>query len=68
MTIYSLNGKFIRQYNRDEGYAPYNQTTSAIEWDLKNDKSESVSSGVYMIHVAVPGLGERTIKWMGVAR
>ncbi len=68
VTIYSLDGKFIRQYRRDEVYAPYQQITPDLEWDLKNNKGIPVASGVYLIQVQAPGLGERTIKWFGIAR
>ncbi|MCR9051590.1 MAG: hypothetical protein ACE362_24790 [Phaeodactylibacter xiamenensis] len=77
VTIYTLEGKFIRQYNRDEiGTIPEggnraverNQVTPALEWDLNNSKGIPVASGVYLIHVAAEGLGERTIKWFGVNR
>jgi hypothetical protein len=77
VTIYTLEGKFIRQYNRDEiGTIPEggnraverNQITPALEWDLNNSKGIPVASGVYLIHVAAEGLGERTIKWFGVNR
>ncbi|MBN8678054.1 MAG: hypothetical protein J0M29_07495 [Chitinophagales bacterium] len=68
VTIYSLDGKFIRQYNRDETYMPYQQITPAIEWDLKNSKGIPVASGVYLVHVNAPGLGERTLKWFGIGR
>jgi hypothetical protein len=68
VTIYSLDGKFIRQYNRDEVYTRYNQISPAIEWDLKNNKGISVASGIYLVHISAPGLGERTLKWMGIAR
>jgi hypothetical protein len=68
VTIYSLDGKFIRAYQRNEIYAPYQQITPAIEWDLKNSKGIPVASGVYLIHVNAPELGERTIKWFGIAR
>ncbi|MCC7244380.1 MAG: T9SS type A sorting domain-containing protein [Saprospiraceae bacterium] len=67
VTIYSLDGKFIRQYTRNEKYQYYNQISPAIEWDLKNSKAIPVASGVYLINVQSP-LGERTIKWFGVAR
>jgi hypothetical protein len=68
VTIYSLDGKFIRQYTRNEEYSAYNQISPAIEWDLKNSKGIPVASGVYLVHVNAPGLGERTLKWFGVAR
>ncbi len=77
VTIYSLDGKFIRQYDRDEvGEVPpgtnraleRKQILPNLEWDLKNAKGIPVSSGVYLIHVKAPGLGERTLKWFGVNR
>ena len=68
VTIYSLDGKFIRQYNRDEVYMPYDQISPAIEWDLKNSKGIPVASGVYMVHINAPGMGERTLKWFGIGR
>lgn len=77
VTIYTLEGKFIRQYNRDEvGVEPDGgnraveraQINPALEWDLNNSKGIPVASGVYLIHVAAEGLGERTIKWFGVNR
>ncbi len=68
VTIYSLDGKFIRQYQRNEVYAPYQQISDALEWDLKNAKGIPVASGVYLIQVQAPEMGERTIKWFGIAR
>lgn len=67
VTIYSLDGKFIRQYQRDEVYMPYDQISPALEWDLKNNKGIPVASGVYLIQVQAR-LGERTIKWFGISR
>ena len=68
VTIYSLDGKFIRQYNRAEQYSAYKQYLPAIEWDMKNSKGIPVASGVYLIHVNAEGLGERTVKWFGIGR
>jgi len=80
VTIYSLDGKFIRQFRRDEQGViqsrnrsnPGINSTQAnpdIVWDLKNSKGIPVASGVYLIHVSAPELGaERTIKWFGVNR
>ncbi len=77
VTIYTLEGKFIRQYVRNEvGTVPSgnnralarNQINPAIEWDIKNSKGIPIASGVYLIHVAAEGLGSRTLKWFGVNR
>ncbi|MEL7424531.1 MAG: hypothetical protein AAFN81_16180, partial [Bacteroidota bacterium] len=77
VTIYSLDGKFIRKYERDEvGSVPIGsnraidraQINPDLEWDLKNFRQIPIASGVYLIHVSAPGLGERTLKWFGVNR
>ena len=74
VTIYSLDGKFIRKFDRDE--VPVKNTDTGfsrqigpdIEWDLKNSSGIPVASGVYLIHVKAPGLGERVVKWFGMKR
>ena len=77
VTIYSLDGKFIRKYERDEAERQLvgsnralnsRQVSPALQWDLKNFRGIPVSSGIYLIHVAAPGLGERTLKFFGVQR
>src|SRR5690606_19429315 len=55
VTIYSLDGKFIRQYKRDETPLSnsgrsnpgtnYKQITPALEWDLNNSKGIPIASG-----------------------
>jgi hypothetical protein len=78
VTIYSIDGSFIRQYNRDEREAilagggrptSTSQVYPDLEWDMKNFKEIPVASGVYLIHISAPEYGEeRTIKWFGVGR
>ncbi len=76
VTIYSLDGRFIREYKRAESEIPSNlkvgilpkQILTSVEWDLKNFSGIQVASGVYLIHVHVPGVGERVIKWFGITR
>lgn len=79
VTIYSLDGRFIRQYTRNEQGKPnspprnsppvaVNQIIPDLEWNLKNFAGIPVSSGVYLIHINAEGMGERVIKWFGVAR
>jgi hypothetical protein len=76
VTIYSLDGRFIREYKRAESEIPANlkvgilpkQILTSVEWDLKNFSGIQVASGVYLVHVNVPGVGERVIKWFGITR
>ncbi|MEE9439904.1 MAG: hypothetical protein V3V14_12935 [Saprospiraceae bacterium] len=78
VTIYSLDGKFIQQFNRDAipsvngGSNPAiseTQTLPNLEWNLKNSKGIPVASGVYIFHISAPGLGvEKSIKWFGINR
>jgi hypothetical protein len=39
-----------------------NQILTSLEWDLKNQSGVPVGSGVYLIHVLVPNVGERVVK------
>jgi len=79
ITIYSIDGRFIRQFKRDVmGGNTLGKANSAITgtlpnpdlvWDLKNGKNIPVSSGTYIIHVKDEDTGaETSIKWFGVAR
>lgn len=77
VTIYTLDGKFIRSFNRDEKYTTppgsnrglqSKQYNPDIEWDLTNNQNIPIAGGVYLIHVEADGLGERVIKWFGTNR
>ena len=77
VTIYTLDGRFVRRFDRDElGAVPSGserlvdraQIFPAIEWDLRNFDNIPVASGVYLIHVDAPGFGQTVLKWFGVAR
>ncbi len=77
ITVYTLDGKFIRQFKRDESPAINNplyelgtrtkEIAPDVEWDLKNDKGVPVSSGVYLITVESPQ-GNRTLKFFAINR
>jgi hypothetical protein len=69
ISIYTVDGTLIRQFNRDTDYPTYQ------DWDMKNTVGVPVSSGLYLIHIAADGLGpnhdqsvQRVIKWFGVMR
>jgi hypothetical protein len=62
ISIYTLNGTLIRTYIKRS-----NESTSLV-WDLKNFKGLPISTGLYIIHVKAPGIGEKILKWYGVMR
>ena len=78
VTIYTIDGKFIRQYKRaeelpgvdviEEDVRRNNRAITSrqiypdLDWDMKNDEGIPVASGVYLIHVDAFELGERTVK------
>lgn len=81
ITILALDGTLIRTLERDfgsNGNYPIelsdgnnaNKTgiDNSIEWDLKNDKGIIVGSGVYIMHIEAPGIGQRSLKWYGAMR
>ncbi|MBL7818810.1 MAG: hypothetical protein JNL70_27675 [Saprospiraceae bacterium] len=78
VTVYTLDGRFIRQFKRDERASEnsqsqnlgtrYKQYAPDLEWDMKNEKGIPVASGVYLIHIAAEGLGERTLKFFAINR
>jgi hypothetical protein len=61
VTIYAVNGKLIRTFKKDS-------PITSLDWDLTNFKSIPVAGGVYLIHVDVPGIGERVLKFFGGMR
>ncbi len=78
INIFTLDGRFVKKFERavlpavktgsNPGVAT-RQTIPDLEWDLKNFRGIPVASGVYLIHVVAPDLGEeRTIKWFGINR
>lgn len=77
--IFTLNGTLVRTFDRDvsgqEDIVDVNNSDFKFtrrlpfqEWDLKNQNGIGVASGLYIIHVDVPGVGEKILKWFGVMR
>lgn len=59
--IYTVNGTQIRKFSKDS-------PETSLDWDLKNQAGIPIASGMYIIHVDVPGVGEKILKWFGVVR
>jgi hypothetical protein len=61
VSIYTVSGKLVRTFKKDS-------PVTSLDWDLTNSKAIPVAGGVYLIHVEVPGIGERVIKFFGGMR
>lgn len=59
--IYNVGGKLIRSFKKDS-------PVTYLDWDLKNGKGIPIASGIYLIHVDVPGVGEVVLKFFGGIR
>ncbi|HEY0029616.1 MAG TPA: hypothetical protein VGC65_02570, partial [Bacteroidia bacterium] len=61
ISIYTLNGTLIRKYSKDG-------PKTSWDWDLKNQGGGAIASGMYIVYIKVPEVGEKTLKWFGVLR
>jgi len=77
INIYTLDGTWINSLRIDNsgntGGTSLGKVTGTIEnsisWDLRNWQNVPVASGMYLIHVEAPDLGEeKVLKWFGVMR
>lgn len=53
--IYTVNGKLVRTFRKDN-------PLTFTDWNLTNNENIFVASGIYLIHVDVPDVGERILK------
>lgn len=70
--IYTVDGTLVRTLgptavSREVSDGHYAESTS-VDWDLHNHTGIPIAGGMYLIHVSVPGIGERVIKWFGTMR
>ncbi len=61
ISIYNISGTLMRRFVKGD-------PKTSLDWDLKNFVNVPVASGVYLIHVDVPDVGERTLKWYGIMK
>ena len=59
--IYTVNGKLVRSFDKDS-------PVTSLDWNLTNNVNIPIASGIYLIHVQVPGIGERILKFFGGMR
>jgi hypothetical protein len=62
ISIYAVSGILVKRISKgDKG-------TTSVTWDLKNSAGIPISSGMYVIHVKAPTIGERTLKFFAAMR
>ncbi|MCS6790218.1 MAG: hypothetical protein NZ580_04475 [Bacteroidia bacterium] len=54
--IFTLNGVLVRTFKKDS-------EEPNLEWDLKNEYGVPIASGVYILHIEAPGIGEKVVKF-----
>ncbi len=57
----TVSGTLVKTITRDD-------SNRLLDWDLTTDYDLPIASGIYLIHVAVPGVGERVLKFGVVHR
>jgi hypothetical protein len=61
ISIFTLNGDLVQVINK-------NSVATYADWNLQNQYNIPIASGMYLIHVEVPNVGQVTLKWFGVMR
>ena len=61
ISIYTVGGILVRRLTKGDA-------STFVDWDLKNSANIPISSGIYIIHVNAPGIGERTLKFFAAMR
>ena len=61
ISIFTVSGVLVRKLTKGG-------TDTYVDWDLKNSAAIPIASGIYIIHVKAPGIGERTLKFFAAMR
>ena len=61
VSIFTMNGFLVRRFKKDDD-------KTHLDWDLKNEALVPIVSGIYLVHIDAPNMGERVIKWFGIMR
>ena len=61
ISIYTVGGILVRRLTKGDA-------STYVNWDLKNSANIPIASGIYIIHVKAPGIGERTLKFFAGMR
>ena len=70
--IYTVDGTLVRTIGPTSTSRvmvnDHEAEVTSVDWDLHNQTGIPIAGGMYLIHVSVPGIGERVIKWFGTMR
>ena len=61
ISIYNIGGNLVRKFDKSS-------PLTYLDWDLKNEYGIEIAGGVYIVHINVPGVGEKVLKWFGALR
>ncbi|MCH7975768.1 MAG: hypothetical protein IIC18_04340, partial [Bacteroidetes bacterium] len=59
--VYTVSGSLVRTFSKDG-------PSRSLDWNLTSEANLPIASGMYIIHVDVPGVGERVLKFGVVQR
>ena len=59
--VYTVSGSLVRTFSKDG-------PSRSLNWNLTSEANLPIASGMYLIHVDVPGVGERVLKFGVVQR
>jgi hypothetical protein len=54
--VFTLAGTLIKTFVK-------NSAATTLEWDLETEGALPIASGMYLIHVEAPGIGEKVLKF-----
>jgi hypothetical protein len=56
INIFNMNGGLVKHIEKDNAL-------TFVDWTLKNHQEIPIASGMYIVHINVPGVGEKILKW-----
>jgi hypothetical protein len=58
ISIFNASGYLIRKITK-------NDSNTFYQWDMTDKNGNHIANGMYIIHVKVPGIGDKVLKWFG---
>lgn len=76
ISVFTMDGNMVKSFKIDntgldtaKGGESGRENINSLDWNITNLKGVPLASGIYLIHVEAPDLGEeRTLKWFVIQR